>query len=506
MIGAREVALAVRVSELLEMPHLRLELIAGSGGTSSTALWAQTSDLDTPWEFMSPGEMLMKNGRTLPRTATEQVAFLEKLADVKICGLLIGVDPMTPPLSAKTLKAADRLDLPLIKVPYSVSFATIAKAVAYAAETNESRRLSQTERVYNTIRRAVTGAPQLAPLRQLSRDLACKLAVVDADTGDRALEHTDPAPAALLDLALAEVRERGGAVPGVIHLSLDDTRALMVEVPDEEPTIMIAYDFRDSAPDTLLLQHMATAVAVLLAQQGLRREQQRRIGGEFLSHLMDGRLDNESARSRLSRFGISQRSARMVAIVGGSESGQRQVHVSLSRRGIGHLLLRRSDVLYALLSPSDECLSVLRRRLGDDALIGLSDALRSVDRIPAAGQEAVWAARAASAAPEKVSRYRDATLLSVLRDPSEARVVVDRVLGELIAYDCEHESDMVKTLDTFLRCQRSWQRTATELSIHRQTVVYRIRRIEQITGRRLVESAHIAELWLALRARELTSA
>jgi PucR family transcriptional regulator, purine catabolism regulatory protein len=38
---------------------------------------------------------------------------------------------------------------------------------------------------------------------------------------------------------------------------------------------------------------------------------------------------------------------------------------------------------------------------------------------------------------------------------------------------------------------------------HRQTVVYRMQRIEEITGRRIAETAAIAELWLALRAKDL---
>lgn len=497
--------MAVRVSDLVQMPHLRLDLVAGeSAAARSDVLWAQTSDLNEPWEFMTAGELLMKNGRTFPQTTAEQIAFLEGLAAAKICGLLIGMDQMTPRLSSKTIEASDRLGLPIIQAPYSVSFASIAKAVAYATDTDERRRLSLTERVYNTIRRAVT-EPGPAPLAQLARELSCKLAVVDADSGDVALDDTVAPPKQLLDRVLAEVHQRHGAIPGVIHVSVDGNRGLAVEVPDAEPTLLLTYDFRASVPDAVLLQHTATAVAVLLAQQGIRREHERRIGAELLSHLIDGSLDSDTARARLSRHGIDARSAGLVAVIGGNDAGQRQLHISLTRRGIRHLLVRRSDVLYGLLRPSDDCLAVLRRRLGEEALIGRSDDLRSVDRVPAAAEEAVWAARAATTAPSRISHYRDATLLSVLRDTAEARVVVDRVLGDLVRYDLDRDSDMVNTLDTFLRCRRSWQQTAAELNIHRQTVIYRIRRVEEITGRALTESAHIAELWLALRARDLTA-
>jgi purine catabolism regulator len=94
-------------------------------------------------------------------------------------------------------------------------------------------------------------------------------------------------------------------------------------------------------------------------------------------------------------------------------------------------------------------------------------------------------------------------MLSVLRDTEEAQVVVDRVLGPLLAYDSARSSDMVRTLDAYLMCDRSWVKTATKLDVHRQTVVYRMQRIEELTGRRITDSAAIAEFWLALRAREL---
>jgi PucR family transcriptional regulator, purine catabolism regulatory protein len=50
---------------------------------------------------------------------------------------------------------------------------------------------------------------------------------------------------------------------------------------------------------------------------------------------------------------------------------------------------------------------------------------------------------------------------------------------------------------------RSWQQAAAALHIHKQTLGYRIRKIEQITGRGLTKTEHIAELWIALRSYDL---
>ena len=179
------------------------------------------------------------------------------------------------------------------------------------------------------------------------------------------------------------------------------------------------------------------------------------------------------------------------------------MHLSLGRRGVPHLLLRRGQVLYALMPAGEIALTALRRRLGESATVGHQRSARAPAAGPAALREATWAVRAAETTADRTASYADATMLAVLRDAEEAQVVVDRVLGTLIAYDSARSSEMVRTLDAFLSCNRSWVKTAKALDVHRQTVVYRIQRVEEITGRRVGETATIAEFWLALRAKDL---
>jgi len=497
--------MSLSVGDLLDTPHLRLELQAGREGIGNRVTWAQTSDLDRPWEWMTGGELLMKNGRTLPSTPADQVALLEGLVANGISGLVLGIDPATPPLDPAAAAAADSLPLPVIFAPYSVGFAAIGRAVADATTADEGRRMAVTERVYTMIRRSVTQPARDGALTQLARDLACKLAVLDAETGRPVLDGTDAIPDGLRDALLTEVRRRDGALPGVVHLEVAGTRAQVVEVPDEEPTVLLTYAHRAAAPDIALLQHIATAAAVLLAQRGIRREHERRIGGELLAHLLDNRLDEDDALRQLSERNLVADDCVLVAARGGSETGEQHVHLSLDRRRIPNLLLKRSSLLYALLPASEDAISVLHRRLGPDTAIGISDPLSSPARAAAAVREANWAVRDAANAPSRLSKYADVTLLSVLRDTEEAQVVVDRVLGQLLRYDAEHGSDLTKTLDIFLTHDRSWQQAAAATGVHRQTVVYRMRRVEEITGRNLSATAHITELWLALRARDLLS-
>ena len=58
-----------RVADLVDTPHLRLRVRAGARGLDRPVAWAQTSDLEEPWSWLAGGELLMKNGRTLPESA-----------------------------------------------------------------------------------------------------------------------------------------------------------------------------------------------------------------------------------------------------------------------------------------------------------------------------------------------------------------------------------------------------------------------------------------------------
>ena len=85
-------------------------------------------------------------------------------------------------------------------------------------------------------------------------------------------------------------------------------------------------------------------------------------------------------------------------------------------------------------------------------------------------------------------------------DRDDGRAAARRVLGAVMEYDAAQGAHLMESLRVFLQENRSWQRAAARLHVHKQTLVYRIRRIEQLTSRSLSDTADVAELWLALQA------
>ena len=129
--------------------------------------------------------------------------------------------------------------------------------------------------------------------------------------------------------------------------------------------------------------------------------------------------------------------------------------------------------------------------------------MKTVSRSAEAAREATWSLGTAQRTGDAVVRYGTATSWVGIGGVEDAQALVERWLGPLVEHDAQHRAGLVETLETFLANQRSWQRTAVAMNVHRQTVLYRVHKVEELTGARLSDTADIAQLWLALRSRDL---
>ena len=67
-------------------------------------------------------------------------------------------------------------------------------------------------------------------------------------------------------------------------------------------------------------------------------------------------------------------------------------------------------------------------------------------------------------------------------------------------------TELARSLEAFIACNGQWEAAARRLYCHRHTLRYRIRKVEELTGRDLGNARDRIEFWLALRARELADA
>ena len=91
--------------------------------------------------------------------------------------------------------------------------------------------------------------------------------------------------------------------------------------------------------------------------------------------------------------------------------------------------------------------------------------------------------------------------------PAEARQAFRAsLLTPLLDYDADHGTELVRTLRVFLDCSGSWTKAAEAMFVHVNSLRYRMRRVEELTGRDMGSLADQAAMLLALRLADPESA
>ncbi|QNP70005.1 helix-turn-helix domain-containing protein [Streptomyces roseirectus] len=136
---------------------------------------------------------------------------------------------------------------------------------------------------------------------------------------------------------------------------------------------------------------------------------------------------------------------------------------------------------------------------GAGAVAGVSSVRDGLDALAASWTEASAAARAAHAEPrlgpvaewERIGAYRLLTSLTGARDPAVAPLLAPA------------HRELARTAEVYLDCAGQAGRAAAALGIHRQTLYYRLSRVEQLTGLDLDDGEDRLLLHMVLKGARL---
>ena len=426
---------------------------------------------------------------------------------------------------------ARSLGFPVFEVPYELPFIALTEK-AFARLVNEQYEVLQRGiAIHKRLERLVLEERGLDELvRALSASIGGTVMVLDGH-GDALAERAFRRPLSAEAMAFLrdEIRARGddaaregdGAEFTPDHPDLAG-RSLVLPVATRGAGAPHAWlvATRDAGGlgdfERLILQQAATVVALELMRQRAMRDTERRLAGDVLDE----------------------------ALTGHPGRGRGGVAAAAVRRGRGRrragVRLARPDRRRAAARPPPA-----RRRRGRPGGLARADALRRGERTrrrrprgprrgrargarrrrPARGGQpaapvgalrrsfhearcALEAAALANGTAPEVASYRDLgafQLLLSLQDDEALRLYCDSVLGPLEDGGGEYGDELIRSLEAFIEQNGQWEKAARELFCHRHTLRYRIRRVEELTGRDLKSARDRIEFWLALRARELVA-
>ncbi|MBC2639120.1 MULTISPECIES: CdaR family transcriptional regulator [unclassified Rhodococcus (in: high G+C Gram-positive bacteria)] len=136
--------------------------------------------------------------------------------------------------------------------------------------------------------------------------------------------------------------------------------------------------------------------------------------------------------------------------------------------------------------------------------IGVSSAFGRPGGTSHAVEQARFARRCAGHGGGPITRYESVPVsLLLVSVPDAGKLASSQILGPVLALPAEEQDSLLATLDAWFSCRGSTTAAATQLHYHRNTVLYRLRRIHTLTGRDFSDPIDAAELYVGLRAHQL---
>ena len=235
---------------------------------------------------------------------------------------------------------------------------------------------------------------------------------------------------------------------------------------------------------------------------------------ELLRGVLTGAVhDLETARRAL---GLPADVMLVVAVTGqeaGTTSAQPSVPSSAS--GPDHpegavttrWLTHDGDRLALVAAPTSDDAHDVLAGLAAGARTGASRPFTSLADAPAALAQARTAVRSLAPGQAGLSCFGDRPLDALLAaDDERAAELAHAVLGGLRERDPRDEELLLATVEAWFEHGGSGTRAATALHCHRNTVLNRLARVADLTGRDINDPRAAAELYAAVRARRLRPA
>jgi len=532
----------ITVQDILEIPELNLKLLAGGKSTSNPVRWVHITEVPDPTKWLKGGELLLTTGYGFVGTEEQQVAQIKRLIDHNISGLGFGTGFSFDKVPPAIVKVAEEYDFPLFEVPYHVPFIAITEAVASKIVNEQYSLLQRSLAVHEKLTKIVLEEKGLeAILSTLSALVGCSAVLFDfhgvvlceaayrrhlgaeliADLwrmiSDRRADRQNFA------LAMEGVGSGVQVYPVVASHRIG---AFLAVVKDSG-------DF--SEYDRIILHNVVTVTALELVKKKAVAETEKRLAGDFFDELIASDLYEEEIARRLAFFGLDPQSPHLIVLAdtddqgdgSGAEAAQEvkerlhwTVDEFMARHDVLCISASRSDSVVILVQPgkmdtreiikmAGELQSVIAEMLPEISVsIGIGRPHRQLIDLRQSYYEASYAIkiRKLKGEPRVIASFDDLGsygLLLGLQDTLSLEVFYDSVLGKLQEYDEQNSSDLVKSLACFLEANGHWGDAAEKLYVHRHTLRYRMKRVEEITGRDLNQSQDRMEFWLALKAKEL---
>ncbi|WP_151775519.1 PucR family transcriptional regulator [Streptomyces abyssomicinicus] len=520
------------LASLLHHSALRLTLGAGEDTRLDVPVrWAHVSELPDPVPYMEGGELLLTTALKLDaEDPGEADRYVRRLAAAGVVGLGFGVGVNYEKVPQALVDAAATHGLPLLEVPRATPFLAISKAVSAAIATEQYRAVTAGFAAQRELTRRALGDGPEGLLAALAAQVDGWAALYDASgavvatapdwaerraarlTPDvqRLRDRRTPATAVIAGRAEEDDRAdgRGAAAHGEDRVELHTLGT--GRLPRSALAVGTAAPLGTAERYAV---HSAIALLTLTTERsGSLHEAEQRIGAAVLHMLLSG--EAEHARTVAGDLYGGLLDAPFRVVVAECRGAELATALEAAAAWAGEPVLvvpeAEQDRVVVLAADGGAALAACAEQAAAHEAAAERGVGPAIGVSAPAGPTSVGAAYKQAVQALAVARRRGRVLvehehlaagsvLPLLADDA-VRAFAEGQLRALRDHDATGRGDLVASLRAWLSRHGQWDAAAADLGVHRHTLRYRMRRVEEILGRSLDDPDVRMELWLALKA------
>lgn len=524
-------ALDITLRDVLSFPSFEGSCIVAGKNRLDHPVWG-LNQLDAPdlTNWARVNELIITTGFVVKDDPKSLVEIIHRASDLGLAGICIKPKRFLSGIPDIVIQEAVELSFPLVELPEDVQFHNlIADFYRNALERQNSKLFKSNQLISLLLRMMIRGVS----LKDIADRITLLLnnSVVILDTLNRRTVMSTQSHEMIsddnCDVVLAKLRSTFGAAMKTKQL-LVDNRSLgeICIIPTNRPILQ---------GDLVIVDELILPIALEISREYLVREIENSHFNDYIDHLFNDEitdLDHEQMRaSNLNlepdahyqvccfKLASEEKVIASNATVMKNASFFSEFKYLLRQQGFtariarlgGHyaLIIKGKEALRNASTTSDAAIEKSVKQMGisyphDELIIGCGRSYQGLEGMIHSQKEAVSAMRMSEMmeSPRNVVFYKNLGLLRILtaQNPSaDALQLVKESLGKLLDYNPNHREELLLTLRSYFSCHGNVKKISEKLYTHYNTIVYRIKRIEELTGMQLDDENDRFTLEAALR-------
>lgn len=534
------------------------KVVGGKAGLDREVHFVNIMEVPDVGRWMKGGEFLLTAGFAFQEVPELMDTIIDDLDAVEVAAFGIKLGSYLSEIPAKLIEHANRLSLPLIELPPNIPYMDFMLPIF---ENLMMRQYSILKRVEQTHEQLIELALRGEGIKGICNALVnmLNMPVFILDNYGNSMKGSTLYPDISPNIALWEqeiidfiqtehlMNDVNKAMWNRVSYKEDDSLIIIpIEINGLIFSHLVVWDKEDILDEInqRALEHAATVIALETAKEHAVFESEQRIRGELLDELIWKRYKSEEAVAKRASFcnlNIREHLAIFVLEIDNYEEyilkkdlmeevleqSVKQDILQTTRFYLSNylgrvpLVYQRSNSVVGIIPYTlDEVNAVkevfqtirnviIEKIKGLDITIGIgrpSQGIRELDTSFEEAQQTIKVQHRVKGKP-KVGFFRDQgayCLLSELKDSLKLGVFYDESIGKLEEYDQRNNGELLQTLEEYYNCGHNIRETSEALYLHRNSIIYRLKKIEQITGKDLSSSEDNFELQLGLKILRLT--